>query len=416
MIDFDKFSLENGLKVIVHRDTSTPIATVNLLYNVGSRDENPNQTGFAHLFEHLMFGGSVNIPSFDKPIQISGGENNAFTSADLTNYYITLPKENLEIAFWLESDRMLDLDFSETNLTTEKSIVSEEFKQRYLNQPYGDVWLLMRPMAYKSHPYMWPTIGKELSHIQNASLEDVKSFYYRFYGPNNAILVVAGNVDVRQVKTLAEKWFGDIEKRNTPPRCIPIEPPQTQARKLEVERNVPYNAIYKAYKMCNRLSDKYYATDMLSDILASGNSSRLYQQLVKKKKLFSSIDAFITGNIDEGLFVISGRLTDGVTYQNAEDAINEELTILKNKSIEEYELLKIKNKLEAMIIIEEISVLNKAINLAYYELLGDANMVNHQSEKYLSVSAGDIKAVANELFQKENCSTLYYKSKKQNNQ
>jgi len=303
MIKFDKFTLNNGLKVIVHKDKSTPIVAINLLYNVGSRDENPDKTGFAHLFEHLMFGGSKNIPVYDKPLQQVGGENNAFTNSNITNYYITLPKANIETAFWLESDRMLNLNFSEKSLNVQRNVVIEEYKQRYLNQPYGDVWLMLRPLAYKKHPYRWATIGKDVSHIENASLDDVKEFFYKYYAPNNAILTIAGDVETEQIKKLTEKWFGSIEKRNVPVRNLPVEPEQTEKREMSVTKDVPFNAIYKAYHMCSRNDKNYHATDLISDILANGKSSRFYQSLVKEKKIFSNIDAYITGDNDNGLFV-----------------------------------------------------------------------------------------------------------------
>ncbi|MCB0409604.1 MAG: insulinase family protein, partial [Flavobacteriales bacterium] len=291
MITFEKFELENGLKVIVHQDKSTPIVAFNLLYDVGARDEDENKTGFAHLFEHLMFGGSINVPNFDEPLQKVGGDNNAFTSNDITNYYITLPKENLETAFWLESDRMLSLAFTDKSLEVQRQVVIEEFKQNYLNQPYGDVWLLLRPLAYSKHPYKWATIGKEIAHIENATMEDVKDFFFHHYLPNNAILCIAGNIRTEEIKTLTQKWFGEILKGNVKERNLTVEPKQTKERRLQVERDVPSNAIYKAYKMCKRSDNDYFATDLLSDILSMGNSSRLYTSLIKEQKLFSDINA-----------------------------------------------------------------------------------------------------------------------------
>ena len=325
MVKFDKFTLKNGLKVIVHNDPSTTIVAINVLYNVGARDENQDKTGFAHLFEHLMFEGSINIPSYDGPLQLAGGENNAYTTNDITNYYITLPKENIETAFWLESDRMLGLDFSEKKLEIQKNVVIEEFNQRYLNQPYGDVFLLLRPLAYKEHPYQWATIGKDISHIKNANLEDVKNFFAHHYAPNNAILTVAGNVTTEEIKLLAEKWFAPIEKRNISPRNLPKETKQKEPRTLKVERDVPFDAIYKAFHMSSKLDNEYYVTDLISDILSNGKSSRLYQSLVKEKKLFSEINAYITGDIDEGLFIVSGKLIDGIEMHKAENAIDLEI-------------------------------------------------------------------------------------------
>ncbi|MCE9539100.1 MAG: insulinase family protein [Bacteroidetes bacterium] len=412
MIKFEKFELANGLKVIVHQDKSTPLACINILYNVGSRDENSNQTGFAHLFEHLMFGGSVNIPNYDEPLQRVGGENNAFTTNDITNYHLSLPSDNLETGFWLESDRMLSLAFSEKSLEVQRNVVIEEFKQRYLNQPYGDVWLLLRPMAYKVHPYLWDTIGKEISHIENVKIEDVKKFFNTFYCPNNAIMVVAGNVEVEDVKQLSEKWFGPIAKGADNKRNLPQEPEQTEARSLTVERDVPVDAIYKAYHMCSRYDKEYYAVDLISDVLSQGNSSRLHNSLIKDKKIFSDIHAYVMSDFDKGLFVVSGKLTAGVTMEQAEDGINEELQKIRVELVSVDELMKVKNKMEASHVFGEVDILNKATNLAVSELLGDADMINKEVGKYLSVTAEQINEQANIIFRKENCSTLYYKSKK----
>ncbi|MES2592083.1 MAG: pitrilysin family protein [Bacteroidota bacterium] len=411
MINFEKFELENGLKVIVHQDKSTPLACINILYNVGSRDESEDQTGFAHLFEHLMFGGSVNIPNYDEPLQRVGGENNAFTTNDITNYHLTLPAENLETGFWLESDRMLSLAFSEKSLEVQRSVVIEEFKQRYLNQPYGDVWLLLRPMAYKVHSYKWDTIGKEISHIENANMDDVRNFFKKFYCPNNAIMVVAGNVTTEEVKRLSEKWFSHIAKGPENKRNIPQEPAQTEARSLTVERDVPADAIYKAYHMCSRYDKEYYAVDLISDVLSQGNSSRLHNTLIKDKKLFSDLHAYVMGDFDKGLFMISGKLSKGVTMEQADAAIDEELQKIKSELVTPDELTKVKNKMEATHVFGEMDNLNKATNLAVSQLLGDADMVNQEVEKYLAVTAEQIREQANIILRAENCSTLYYKSK-----
>lgn len=408
MINFDRFTLENGLKVIVHHDNTTPIVAINILYNVGARDEHPDKTGFAHLFEHLMFGGSVNIPDFDRPLQVVGGENNAFTNNDITNYYITLPKENIETGFWLESDRMLSLAFSEKSLDVQRNVVIEEFKQRYLNQPYGDVWLYLRPLAYITHPYLWATIGKDISHIENAKIEDVKDFFYKHYAPNNAIMVVAGDVTTEEVKILTEKWFGSIDKRNVPEKNIPVEPVQTEARFLELKRKVPFDAIYKTYHMCSRLDTDYYATDLLSDILSNGDSSRLYQRLVKEKNLFSSLDAYILGSVDAGLFCISGKLIKGVDMKTAEAAINEEIELTKSELVSEYDLQKVKNKFESSTIFSEINILNKAMNLAFYENIDDASRINTELDNYKQITREDLQNIAKKILISENCSTLYY--------
>jgi len=413
MIKFDKFILDNGLKVIVHKDESTPIVAFNVLYNIGARDENPEKTGFAHLFEHLMFGGSVNIPRFDKPLEKVGGENNAFTNSDLTNYYLTLPKQNLETAFWLESDRMLSLAFSQKSLEVQKNVVVEEFKQSYLNQPYGDIWLLLKPLAYKVHPYRWPTIGKNISHIENAVMKDVKDFYNKFYNPNNAILTIAGNVELEEIKILAQKWFGPIENINIFVRHLPEEPAQENARELKVERNVPFDSIIKAYHICARTDQAYHAVDLLSDILSNGQSSRLYQELYKKQQLFSDINAYISGDIGEGLMIIEGKLIKGVTIEKAENAILNELNKICDGLIDDEELQKVKNKVESNLIFAEMSILNKAMTLSYFELLGDAGQINAETNKYLRVTKEEIIEQAKAIFKPTNCSTLFYLAKNQ---
>jgi zinc protease len=411
MIHYEKFKLDNGLTVIVHEDNSSPLACVNILYDVGARDEDESRTGFAHLFEHLMFGGSVNIPSYDEPLQLVGGENNAFTTNDITNYYCSVPAENLETAFWLESDRMLSLAFSPKSLEVQRNVVIEEFKQRYLNQPYGDVWLMLRPLAYQVHPYKWATIGKEISHIENASLDDVKDFFKRFYHPSNAILVVAGKVKIAEVKKLAEKWFGPIPKREKPVRQLPKEPAQTEARKLTVERDVPATAIYKAYHMCSRRDNEYHAVDLVSDILSRGNSSRMYKSLIKDKRLFSEINAYVMGDLDKGLFVISGKLHDGVPMEVAEQAIITEIEKIRNGPIGEEELQKCQNKVESAITFSETDILTKATNLAVSELLGDASLINEEILRYRAVNLAHLSQQANEILKESNCSTLYYMAK-----
>lgn len=408
MVNFNRFTLSNGLKVLVHEDPTTPMAVLNILYDVGARDEEEGRTGFAHLFEHLMFGGSVNIPSYDEPLQRVGGENNAFTSNDITNYYITLPAANIETAFWLESDRMLSLAFSEKSLETQRNVVCEEFKQRYLNQPYGDVWLKLRPLAYQEHPYRWATIGQDLAQIENAKMEDVKAFFKKHYNPQNAILVVGGNVNTEDVKILAEKWFGPIPPGEKYVRNLPKEPEQTEARSLTVNANVPLNAVYIAFKMSARLNANYQVFDLMSDILSQGQSSRLYNSLLKEQQLFSDINAYITSSLDEGLFVVDGKLVEGVSIATAEAAIWNELNKMANELVSETELMKVKNKSESIMVFAEMSLLDKAMNLAYYELLGDANWLNFEINKYLEVTSQQIKDVAQETFKKEKSSTLYY--------
>jgi predicted Zn-dependent peptidase len=387
------------------------MAVVNVMYDVGARDEDPGQTGFAHLFEHLMFGGSVNIPVYDEPLQMAGGENNAYTTNDLTNYYIQLPSENLETAFWLESDRMLSLGFTENSLEVQRKVVSEEFKEHYLNKPYGDVWLKLRELAYQVHPYRWMTIGKELSHIENAQLQDVKNFFFKFYRPNNAILVVAGNVTVDQVRALAEKWFGPIEAGEKYQRNLPSEPAQTTAKKLEVFANVPLDALYKCWHIYPRLDHRYYVSDLITEILGGGGSSRLYQALVKEKQLFSNIECYHFGTLDAGLLAIEGKLVKGVKMEDAEAAIEVELEKIRNEKVTEAELEKVKNKTESMIAFEDMSVMNRANSLAFYELLGDASLMNTELDRYNAVTVEDIQQESQKIFREENSSTLYYRSK-----
>lgn len=410
MIHFEKFQLNNGLRIIVHEDSSTPMAVLNVLYDVGAKDENPGKTGFAHLFEHLMFGGSVNVEDFETPLQVAGGENNAFTTNDFTNYYVQLPAENIETAFWLESDRMLSLAFSEKSLEVQRKVVCEEFKEHYINKPYGDVWFKMRELAYKQHPYRWMTIGKELSHIENAKLSDVKNFFFKHYCPANAVLVVAGNIKTAQVKELAEKWFGNIPGGEKYIRKLPQEPAQNEARKLEVKSDVPLDALYKAYHMASRNEDGYYFAELITEVLGGGNSSRLHQSLVKEKKLFSAIECHQTGSVDAGLLVIEGRLIKGVDMVEADKAIEEEIEKMRAEKIEEKELTKVKNKTESAILFEDMSLMNRATSLAIYELLGDANMMNTELAKYQSVTAEQILAESQKIFDKKNSSTLYYYS------
>ncbi len=411
MVNFKKFSLDNGLRVIVHQDTSTPMAVVNVLYDVGAKDEDPSRTGFAHLFEHLMFGGSVNIPVYDEPLQMAGGENNAYTTNDLTNYYIQLPAENLETAFWLESDRMLSLAFTDHSLEVQRKVVGEEFKEHYLNKPYGDVWLKLRDLAYQVHPYRWMTIGKELSHIEQAQLQDVKHFFFKHYRPANAILVVAGNVTVEKVKMLAEKWFGSIASGDKYIRQLPEEPRQNAARKLEVRADVPLDAFYKCWHMYSRMDHRYYVTDLISEILSGGGSSRLFQSLVKEQKLFSNIECYHFGTVDAGLLAIEGKLVKGIKIVDAEDAVNEELEKMKREAISEDELQKVKNKTESLITFEDMSMMNRANSLAFYELMGDANLMNTELDRYNKVTVADIQQLSKELFREENSSTLWYLSK-----
>lgn len=412
MIRFESFKLANGLEVHVIPDPNTEIAVVNVLYKVGSRDEDENKTGFAHLFEHLMFGGSQNIPSYDDPLQLVGGENNAFTSPDITNYYISLPAANIETAFWLESDRMLSLSFDPRVLEVQQKVVIEEFKQRYLNQPYGDMWLKLRPLAYEVHPYKWATIGKEIRHIEEATLDDVKSFFFKYYRPDNAILVVAGKVTTEQVRRLAEKWFGPIPAGNVPERKLPIEPRQQASRLLKAEAKVPLSAIYKSYHMGARADASYHASDLMVDILGRGKSSRLYDVLVKEKKLFNSIHAYALGSIDPGLLVIDGKLNEGYTFEEAEIAIDQVLTELKQKKIDRAELTKVKNKAISSLVFSDMELLNQAMNLSFMSFLGNPEWVNQEVDRLEAVSEGAVLRQAQEILVPENSATLYYEAVK----
>jgi predicted Zn-dependent peptidase len=410
MIEFEKFILPNGLRVLVHEDKSTPMAVVNVLYDVGARDEDPRKTGFAHLFEHLMFGGSKHIPVYDEPLQVAGGENNAYTTNDLTNYYCQLPAENIETAFWLESDRMISLAFSKKSLEVQRKVVCEEFKEHYINKPYGDVWHKLRELCYQVHPYKWMTIGKELKHVEDAALKDVKDFFSKHYNPSNAILVVAGNVTVSHVKELAEKWFGSIEPGKKYIRNVPVEPEQKEPRKREVKADVPLDALYKVWHMYPRCDNRYYTADLITDILSGGGSSRLYQALVKEKQLFSNIECYHMGSIDAGIITIEGKLVKGTDIHIAEEAVLFELKKLQDEGISETELEKVKNKTESAMAFEDMSVMNRAASIAIYELMGDANLMNTELDRYREVTVDEILKESRIIFTENNCTTLYYLS------
>ena len=411
MIQFEKFQLDNGLKVLVHQDTSTPMAVVNVLYNVGAKDEDPAKTGFAHLFEHLMFGGSVNIPVYDEPLQRAGGENNAYTTNDLTNYYCQIPAENIETAFWLESDRMLSLAFSKKSLEVQRKVVCEEFKEHYINKPYGDAWHKMRSLAYTKHPYRWMTIGASLSHVEDATMQDVKDFFFQFYRPNNAILVVTGNVQIDQVKALSEKWFGPIEAGTPYVRNLPKEPVQEKSRTMDVRADVPLDMLMMTWHMGGRFDEGYHATDLITEVLGGGTSARLYEQLIKVKQIFSSIDCYHFGTVDPGLLVIEGKLVKGISMTVAEKAVLEEVEKIKNEILDAKEVQKVINKTESVICFEDMSIMNRAHSLAFYELLGDADLMNKELSLYQKVTPTMIQQTAQQIFQDNNRNTLYYYSK-----
>lgn len=410
MIDYERFTLDNGLKVLLHEDRSTNLAAINLLYDVGARDEDPEHTGLAHLLEHLMFTGTVEVPVFDIPLQMAGGENNAFTNNDITNYYITVPSVNFETGLWLESDRMTGLRISEKSLEVQKNVVIQEFNQRYLNQPYGDSMLILRQLAYKIHPYQWPTIGRNSSHIAQLTPDRIKDFYLRYYSPANAILSVTGNIDPVAVRSLVEKWFGHLPKRNITVRNLPEEPVQAERREISVRKNVPVDSIYKAWHICQRKSDDFHTLDLLTDLLAGGESGRLHSKLVREKNIFSEINAYLTSEIDPGLLIISGKLMKGIVTDEAEQSLKDVLDELKKNLVPEDEIEKVRNKFESSLVLANTSVLNKAMNLAYYELLGDASEVNNEAEKYRAVGREAVLEAAGRYLTDDNCSTVYYLS------
>ena len=412
MIKFDRFQLDNGLRVIVHKDRSTPLAAMNILYDVGSRDEDAEMTGLAHLFEHLMYGGTLNIPEYDLPLQLAGGDNNAFTNSDITNYYLTVPSENIETGFWLEADRMAELDFSEKNLNIQKNVVTEEFNQRYLNQPYGDAMLLLRPLAYNVHPYRWSAIGREITHVRNATLQNIRDFFYSHYAPNNAIISFTGNITIERIRDLSEKWFGPVPKRTITQRELLPEPLQTSGRKLEVSRQVPADALYKAWHICPRQSDDFYVMDLLTDILAGGESGRLHTRLVREKNIFSEINAFMTSDIDPGLMVLIGKPMAGVRIEDAENAVNEIIDEMRDRLPEESEMQKVKNRFESSTVLMNTGILHKAMNLAYFELLGDPSVINKEVDFYRATTESRVRDISAKYLVPENCSTLYYLSSK----
>jgi predicted Zn-dependent peptidase len=410
MIEINKYTLSNGLRLIHSEDDTTQMVALNILYDVGARDEDPRHTGFAHLFEHLMFGGSAHIPDYDTPVQMASGDNNAWTSNDSTNYYITLPRQNAETGFWLESDRMLSLEFSPRSLEVQRQVVIEEFKQRCLNQPYGDAAHLVRSLVYRVHPYQWPTIGKTTDHIAEATLEQVKEFFFSHYAPNNAILAVTGHITFKEAVALTEKWFGPIPRRDVKPRQLPAEPEQTEERRLTVHRPVPVDALYMCFPMCGRLHPDYYAFDMLSDLLSNGRSSRLVQRLVLDRQVFSAVDAYIQGSIDAGTLQITGKPVPGVTLEQAEEAVWQELGRLSSEPIRPEEMEKVMNRFESEQIFNNMNYLNLGTNLAYFELIGQAEDINTEVAKYRSLTAEQVQDVARRTFVREKANILYYKS------
>ena len=410
MIKYTKRVLKNGLTILVNRDRASKLAAVNILYKVGARNEADDKTGFAHLFEHLMFRGTESVPDFDYPVVMASGENNAFTNNDYTDFYITLPKENLSTALWLESDRMRNLNITAEVYETEKRVVIEEFKQRYLNQPYGDEQLLLRDLCYKVHPYRWSAIGISPEHIERATLEDVRAFYDKHYRPSQAILSISADLPEEEMLDMAEHYFAGIEDVGGDIAPVVKEPVQTEPRRLEVEREVPATDITIAFHMGDRLSRDFFLGDLASDLLAGGESSRLINRLVKEKGLFSSANAYITGSLDEGLFIIKGRLMPSTTEVDAEAALWRELKELQRGNVSDYEMEKVKNKFEANMLMGEINVMNKAMNLGFYAMIGDLALLNTEADIYRSITREELMSFAERVFTPNNSSTLIYRA------
>ena len=409
MIEYIKHTLSNGLRVLINRDQQSPLAAINLVYDVGSRDEDPTKTGLAHLFEHLMFSGTVNVPDIDEAIQIAGGDCNAFTNSDVTNFYSLLPTENMDLALWLEADRMRSLNLQQKNLDIQRKVVIEEFKETCLNVPYGMVWHHLANLAYKTHPYRWPTIGLKIDHIESFTLEDLNHFFYTYYRPDNAILSLSGDIDVDTALSKIENYFGDIKKGNRPARALPKESKQREFRSISVEDNMPAESIYLAFHMVNRTHPDYHGLDLITDILASGRSSVFYKRFIKEKHLCSTIDTYITGSNDEGLIIIEAKPMPGVPLQVVEDSIWKELEALKDNTLDHKEIEKYKNKIESSFLFSEMGIQSKASNLGYFELLGDADLVNNEIHHYTSLNQYDIQRLANEYLTRDNCSALFYR-------
>lgn len=408
MIQFETFTLDNGLQIILNQDNKTPLVAVNLLYNVGAKNEQPSATGFAHLFEHLMFSGSKNFSSYDDAAQMMGAESNAFTNNDFTNYYITLPSEFLGHALDLEADRMQFLNINQKSLDVQRKVVVEEFKQRYINQPYGDLWKEIRELAYKKHPYRWQTIGMDISHIENADLEQVRTFYDNYYQASNAILALSGNVSLEKAKAEVEQAFGNIAFKQVVFTPYEQEPKQTEVRQKTVYREVPSNVICLIFPMSDRRSKDYYAQDLLSDVLSNGKSSRMYTRLVVEQKLFTEINAFISGDDDAGLFIVMGKYCDEVSIQEGETAIWRELESICKDPITEQELQKMKNKNEASATFSNMKILDKAMNLAYFAHLGQTNLINEERKIYNDVNIATLQQTAKQMFFENKYSILYY--------
>lgn len=412
MINYHRRVLSNGLTLLLHQDSSTPLVAINTIYRVGAKDENPEKTGFAHLFEHLMFGGTTEVPDYDAPIQMCSGENNAFTNNDYTNYYIVLPKDNLEVALYIEADRMVNLNINSRSLALQQKVVEEEYKERYVNRPYGDLWSLIRPMVYKKHPYRWSTIGSDIAHVRDASLDDVKLFYDRFYTPQNAILAIAGDLDIDATVEVVERIYGSIKKGEIIEKLPITEPQQSEKRELDVVRDVPSSMVYIVYHMGNRVSREFAICDIISDLLSGGSSSRMYQNLIKNERAFSAVNAYITGDVEEGMFIVCGTLLPETLIERAEELLLSQLEPIIEGNIDDYELEKVKNKFEVNTIFGELNVMNKAMNLCYYEMIGDITLINREIDNFRSITKEEISTAAKRIFRAENSSILRYKSSK----
>jgi predicted Zn-dependent peptidase len=408
MLNFERFKLKNGLRLITHYDPESPLASIDIHYRVGSRNDDPRQTGMAHLMEHLMFSGTPSVPSFDMVVQNAGGENNAFTTCDSTNYNITLPANNIGAALMLEADRMRNIKISKSNFEREKKVVLEEFKETCLNKPYGDSFHLLCQLAYKRHPYRWPTIGIDEKTIASLDLKMAKNFYHEFYQPSNAVLTINSNLPGKDLLEMVDHYFGNIKSTTGKTNKYPKEPVQNKIRSSVAPRKTPADAIYMAFRMGSRLEHDFYVADVISDLLSNGHSTRLFKRLVRGKKLVSTIDASITGSLDPGLFIIEAKAIPGKSIEVVEEAIWAELDDLKSKLIPEKELTKIKNTIEASLLFSEVNGLNKAITLGFFEMLGNAELANQEGDKYQAITREDILNVSKNIFRKENCSKVYY--------
>ena len=423
-LQFQRHILANGLRLIVHEDHSTPLASCNVVYNVGSRDENPDMTGMAHLFEHFMFTGSRNIADFDAQLQRVGAINNAYTTQDITHYYITLPAVNIEHALWLESDRMLELAFQQEKLDIQKHVVIEEFKENFLNRPYGDMWMLYNQFYFQKHPYQWLPIGKEISHIEKVTMDNMKAFFYTFYRPNNAVLTISGNVKFEEIVPLVEKWFGaipagpvsSVETRHgtslqdTREKQFPQEDPPTQHRLFEVHRKVPADMLFKGWPTCGRLDSDFYAYDMLSDLFGSGQSSYLYKKFVMEEAVFTDISAYITGTLDPGIFIIGGRPAEGVSIEEADQKLNDFLYQLPENCISAHDLQKVKNRVESIILQNDIKIEDRSSSLAVAESFSCAEDFNDETNRYFAVTEEQINTLCHNIFRQEQEATMFYRT------